>query len=125
MLDESQVSKPRRMNDEGPMLRRECTRMVRPSLHVEGDHASNYVADIEDMISQPEFLEEKDVKRLAYLARKGPVPDDSEPSGFALILTGKKWGSFVGTRRRFLQARRDQFLQTLRNRTPNISKPDY
>jgi hypothetical protein len=99
--------------------------MVDPSLHVDGDNVGNYVGDIEGMLSRPDLLEEKDVKRLEYLLRKGFVADATEPSGFALILSGKKWGAFVGIRRRFLQTRRDRFLENLRNRTLNLSKPDY
>jgi hypothetical protein len=101
--------------------------MVSPSLHDDDeDHAANYVADIEAMLNQPEFLQdEKEIRRLKYLLRVGLAVDEAEPGGMAILLTGKKWGAFVGIRRSFLNARRAHLFEKIRSRIPNLSRPDY
>jgi hypothetical protein len=117
------VTLPKR--EEGPRLKRMCTRMVQPTLHDDDDHAANYVGDIEAMLNQPDFLNEKDIRSLNYLLRVGLVVDEEEPGGMAILLTGKKWGAFVGIRRSFLNARREHLFAKIRSRIPNLSRPDY
>lgn len=95
--------------------RRSVTRMVDYRPYVEGEDAENYVSDIEAMLAHPEFLEERDPKKLAFLLHKG-IAVDGAGNPF-VFLTGKDWGRFVGIRKRFLANRRERLLQDLRSRS--------
>lgn len=125
MCDRSHLSKPPSKREEGPILKRRVSRLVRPLQHIEGEHVQNFTADIEAMLAEPEFFDERDIKRLRYLLRNGVVPDDNAPGGYAVALSGRNWGGFVGIRRRFLDAKREKFFETLRNRARNFAFPDY
>jgi len=112
-MSDQTVTSPKR--DNGPTIKRQVTRLIQRHLHVEGRNVENFEADVSAMLADADLLVEQDRNFLRYAIRHCICPDETEPSGYAVVMNGRQYGAFVGIRRRYLEARRKRLFESLRS----------
>jgi hypothetical protein len=97
-----------------PPKARAVSRVLRREDHLEGYHATNWTADLADMIAAPEDAISLEAKGYLMRLKRGALrPNPKAPERVSVFLTRKQWQSFCRLRSAVLRHR-----DALRYRNP-------